>query len=99
MAKLTPFDAEAVAMFHAAKVGVRPDFTYDTRDVMLLGDGLEDIANETERDADDETSAVDAARVLLNRIGGYSNLRSYVDCLRAGYERRKVESARDTHAS
>jgi hypothetical protein len=52
------------------------------QEIARLGDDLQAIADEPQFDQqDDEADAANAAMILRQRIGGWNNLNSYLDCL------------------
>jgi hypothetical protein len=86
---LTPFDTAAIAMLQYA--GLYDHTKSPARDVMLLGDDLQAVADEFSEDATSEQEANHAVHVLVQRIGGYKNLDSYMRTLRASANQSKLK--------
>lgn len=78
MSTLAPFDQAALAMLSYAGITAIP------KDVIVLADDLQAVADEFSDDRPDDESATHAAHVLRQRIGGYANLKSYLATLHAG---------------
>jgi hypothetical protein len=79
---ISELDKAAITMLRAA--GIRSS----AQAVVLLADDLASVADEqVADDAGSEREATVAKVTLLSRIGGYSNLKSYMATLKAGRDR------------
>ena len=73
---MTPeYDNEAIHMLTRAEITPKP------AEVRVLANDLVAVADELYPSLSNAAAAYQAASALRQRIGGYQNLRGYVDCL------------------
>ena len=89
--RLTVWDSQAIAMMNRAQNRTNNFTNISTDMVRVLGDDLEALADDL-RGADcnmtEQEQAAETELTLRERIGGYSNLQSYVNTLLAGKNRK-----------